>query len=106
MQGDGPDRQGPGSARTTTKGGSHDMRLKSLRPLLWMAAAAMVLSIAHIQGQQGAPASGEWRYWGADPGNSHYSPLDQIDRTNVKTLKVAWRWKSENLGPRIDSDWK
>src|SRR5688572_32166263 len=33
-------------------------------------------------------------------GNSKYSSLDQINRDNVKNLRVAWRWKSENFGPR------
>jgi quinoprotein glucose dehydrogenase len=85
------------------------MGMKSRQCLRWVTPvmAAMLLSSAvRIDGQQGAPKSGEWRYWGGDSGNSHYSPLDQIDRTNVKNLRVAWRWKSENLGPRPDSDWK
>jgi len=32
----------------------------------------------------------EWRHYGGDPGASRYSPLDQINRSNVKRLKVAW----------------
>ena len=32
--------------------------------------------------------------------NTKYSPLDQINRDNVKDLRIAWRWKSENHGPR------
>jgi quinoprotein glucose dehydrogenase len=52
-----------------------------------------------VSGQSGA-ANGEWPHWGADLGNSKYSPLDQINRDNVKTLRIAWRWKSDNFGPR------
>jgi quinoprotein glucose dehydrogenase len=48
----------------------------------------------------------EWRYWGGDAATSHYSPLAQIDRGNVRNLRLAWRWKSENFGPRPDDDWK
>jgi quinoprotein glucose dehydrogenase len=32
----------------------------------------------------------DWRATGGDPGNSRYSRLDQINRTNVAALRVAW----------------
>jgi quinoprotein glucose dehydrogenase len=32
----------------------------------------------------------DWRVTGGDPGNTRYSPLAQIDRSNVKWLRVAW----------------
>lgn len=35
----------------------------------------------------------EWPYYGADPGNSKYSPLTDIDAGNVGRLQVAWQWK-------------
>jgi quinoprotein glucose dehydrogenase len=41
-----------------------------------------------------AAAPGEWPVYGRDTWNSKYSPLTQIDRTNVAKLKVAWRWNS------------
>ena len=37
-----------------------------------------------------------WRP-GGDPA---YSPLDQIDATNVGDLEIAWRWAARNQGPR------
>jgi quinoprotein glucose dehydrogenase len=43
---------------------------------------------------------GEWRYYGGDAGSNKYSPLDQINKDTVKNLKIAWRWKSDNFGPR------
>ncbi len=52
-----------------------------------------------VSGQSGA-TNGEWPHWGADLGSSKYSPLDQINRDNVKNLRIAWRWKAENFGPR------
>src|SRR6185503_20256200 len=58
----------------------------------------LVLS-AFVSGQSGV-TNGEWPHWGGDQGNTKYSPLDQINRDNVKTLRIAWRWKSENYGPR------
>ena len=39
--------------------------------------------------QDGA-AGGEWRAYGADDSATKYSPLDQIDATNVGQLEVAW----------------
>src|SRR5438132_1132249 len=30
---------------------------------------------------------------------SRAAPPDQINRENVKDLRVAWRWKGQNFGP-------
>ncbi len=49
--------------------------------------------------QQGAPG-GEWPSYGGDLGNTRYSALDQIDSSNFADLEIAWRFKTENLGPR------
>ncbi len=35
--------------------------------------------------------TGEWSYFGADKAFTRYSPLDQIDRDNVRDLRVVWR---------------
>ena len=67
-----------------------------------LALSLMAISVAVsavVSGQTGA-TNGEWPHWGGDSGNTKYSPLDQINRDNVKTLRIAWRWKSENYGPR------
>jgi len=50
--------------------------------------------------------NGEWRWYGGDAGGTKYSPLDQINATNVKQLQIVWRWKSENFGPRPDFNWQ
>jgi quinoprotein glucose dehydrogenase len=34
---------------------------------------------------------GEWRHYGGDSGSTKYAPLDQIDRSNVGRLQIAWR---------------
>ncbi len=48
--------------------------------------------------------NGEWRYYGGDAASTRYSPLDQIDATNVGRLEVAWRWSSASLGQEaVDS---
>jgi glucose dehydrogenase len=30
----------------------------------------------------------------SDPLSTAYAPLDQINKDNFKTLKIAWRWKA------------
>src|ERR1700724_1648500 len=52
-----------------------------------------------ITGQSGAK-NGEWTTYGADLGNTRYSPLDQITAGNFNTLEVAWHFKTDSLGPR------
>jgi quinoprotein glucose dehydrogenase len=53
-------------------------------------AAALALLWATVAGEaQGG--KGEWRAYGGDPGARKYSPLDQINRNNVKSLRIAWR---------------
>ena len=48
------------------------------------------------------PRIGEWRTYGGDLSSTRYSPLDQITGQNFNTLRVAWRFKTESLGPRPD----
>jgi quinoprotein glucose dehydrogenase len=54
---------------------------------------------AATRGQSGA-RNGEWRTYGGDLGHTRYSPLDQISAENFNKLEVAWRFKTDNLGPR------
>ena len=60
----------------------------------------LVWSTAAVRGQSGAPANGEWPTYGGDLGHARYSPLDQITADNFDDLEVAWRFKTDNLGPR------
>ena len=52
-----------------------------------------------VAGQSGA-RNGEWTTYGADLSNTRYSPLDQVNAGNFSKLEVAWRFKTESLGPR------
>jgi len=42
----------------------------------------------------------EWRADGGDLRHQHYSPLSQITADNFNRLEVAWRFKTDSLGPR------
>ncbi len=69
--------------------------------------AAITLTPApSAHAQQGTPAGGEWRVNGGDAGSTRYSPLDQINAANVKTLQVVWRWKAQNMGPAPQAAWE
>ena len=68
--------------------------------------AIAVFSAAAAYAQYGTPASGEWRVNGGDAGSTRYSPLDQINASNVKNLQVVWRWKAQNMGPAPQAAWE
>lgn len=38
--------------------------------------------------------SQNWPSYGGDNGSTKYSPLDQIDKTNVNNLAIVWEWES------------
>lgn len=43
---------------------------------------------------RGGNPSREWRVYGGEPGQTRYSPLTQIDRSNVSRLKQAWVFRT------------
>jgi len=46
----------------------------------------------------------EWVTYGRDYAETHFSPLKQIDTSNVKRLGLAWSWETESpAGARIES---
>lgn len=70
---------------------------RRLAQVLW----GLVLCVgatAVALGQAGA-GDGEWRSYAADLASTRYSPLDQIDARNFGELEVAWRFRTDNLGP-------
>src|SRR5256885_543309 len=66
---------------------------------LFALAFALVGMNADVLGQV-KPKPGEWWTYGGDLASTRYSPLDQINKDNFKTLEVAWRFKTDFLGPR------
>ncbi len=69
------------------------------------ALAASVLLAGPALAQHGA-TNGEWHFYGGDAGSTKYSPLDQINASNVKDLKIVWEWKTQNFGKRPDFNWE
>jgi quinoprotein glucose dehydrogenase len=48
----------------------------------------------------GVPGAGDWPQYANDVRGTKYSPLDQINASNFNSLEVAWRFKTDILGPR------
>ena len=68
----------------------------------------LLLSATVTKAQQGA-RNGDWQAFGADLGSTKYTPLDQINASNVGSLQIVWRRPAldtyyRNLNPdqRID----
>ena len=70
-----------------------------LRTRATLFAASLCSMTVALSGQSGS-RNGEWPTYGGDLGNTRYAPLDQITAANFSTLEVAWRFKTDNLGPR------
>jgi len=73
--------------------------------MLLVFACAVFISVQAGRAQRGA-AAGEWRHYGGDAAGTKYSPLDQINASNVNRLQIAWRWKTANLGQSPDYNWQ
>src|SRR5579872_6997687 len=67
----------------------------------WALTLGFVLTFTTIRASaQSAASGGEWPTYGGDLANTRYRPLDQINASNFNKLEIAWRFKTENLGPR------
>ena len=70
----------PAAAQTTLPAAAQSL-VESYTPVT----EAMLLS----------PPEGEWLMWRGTYGHWGYSPLDQINASNVGTLRLAWAWTME-----------
>jgi glucose dehydrogenase len=65
-------------------------------------AALAVLCVLGVaargDGQVAAKATANWPIIGGTAGNSHYSRLKQINRSNVAQLKIAWKFETGQSG--------
>ena len=84
-------------------------RLKGIVAASFAVVAGAVWFSTGVQAQsrtntgQPSTAKGDWPMYTADLRGSKYSPLDQINSANFKNLEVAWRFKTDNLGPRLEN---
>ena len=76
------------------------MRLVKLAALV---AGVCITAIAALGGAGSSKsadkaATHDWPIYGGTTENNHFSPLAQINRTNVKQLSVAWTFDTEESG--------
>jgi len=79
-----------------------DHTLNASRRLGRARAAGLLLLVGLLAGGS-ALAQVDWPYVGGDPGRMRHSPLKQINRKNVKGLRVAWTFRTGGLDPKINS---
>ena len=74
---------------------------RPIRPVVMLSVVALLVGLATVSMRgQWTPKIGEWPTYGADLASTRYSPLDQINAANFSKLQLAFRFKTENLGPR------
>src|SRR5689334_16240260 len=75
--------------------------------LIVMTAAASGFSArgagAGEQANSAAAPGTAWPTYGGNLASHRYSPLDQITKDNFNKLEIAWRLKTDFLGPRPDT---
>jgi quinoprotein glucose dehydrogenase len=75
-------------------------------PAISLIACAFVLMPA-AQGQPVVATNQQtqsgWPTYGGNLASQRYSPLDQINKDNFKDLEIAWRLRTNFLGPRPDT---
>ena len=77
------------------------MNRLSSRLLVGAGALVTMIGLAGVSPRgQMAPKAGEWPTYSGDLAATRYSPLEQINATNFSKLQLAFRFKTDNLGPR------
>ncbi|HWW17256.1 MAG TPA: pyrroloquinoline quinone-dependent dehydrogenase [Candidatus Saccharimonadales bacterium] len=62
-----------------------------------IAAGFGMAGAGRVRARTGNVNDGEWPYYGHDAGGMRFSPLTQINRENVATLKVAWTFHTGDV---------
>jgi quinoprotein glucose dehydrogenase len=81
------------------------MLRSAVRVLLGLALCSMASGsiFPRVAGQGPSRLStknGDWPHYNADLKGTRYSPLEQIQGSNFNRLEIAWRFKTDSLGPR------
>lgn len=78
------------------------------RIILCLATLVAGVSLIALAQGRGGPAAGtavssNWTTYGGNLASHRYSALDQINKDNFKNLRIAWRLKTDFLGPTPDN---
>src|SRR5262252_1176534 len=89
----------------------HQTAKRATRTLLWTifsiaAGLIWIGPVAQAQSRSANQSTGtwhqkdtEWASYSADVRGTRYRPLNQIDASNFNKLEIAWRFKTDHLGP-------
>ena len=73
------------------------MHPSAFRHVAWLAVIVLLVGcLPTLRGDSIPPA--DWPSYGNDAGGTRYSLLAQIDRGNVKRLRVAWTYRTGETG--------
>jgi quinoprotein glucose dehydrogenase len=65
----------------------------------WFACILIFGALLRAHSQSAGPKqTQDWGAYGGDQAKTHYSPLAQINKSNVKQLEVAWSYDTEETG--------
>ena len=81
------------------------MRLLSTLTLTCFAVALLAIP-GPTAAQEPSTANGEWPSYGGNLSHDRYSPLDRITADNFNELELAWRFNTDNLGPRPETNYQ
>jgi quinoprotein glucose dehydrogenase len=56
----------------------------------------LVSEIGSARQKQQEPSNWNWETYGGEPQDAHYVPLDQINKSNVDQLKIAWAYRTQD----------
>jgi quinoprotein glucose dehydrogenase len=77
-----------------------------LVPALALVAIGLVWVAPRVTGQapgQPSTKNGDWPTFTAQLNGCKCSPADQINASNFSKLEIAWRFKTDNIGPRPEN---
>jgi glucose dehydrogenase len=66
------------------------LRMAARALCLWVALASEIPAQNHSQ-------EVDWSYYGGQAGGMRFSPLTQINKSNVQRLKVAWEFRTGDI---------
>lgn len=76
------------------------MHIRRASTRMWL----VVCSLGNLLSAQTSTRPGaEWPSYGATAANLKYSALDQINKSNLKQLKIAWRWTSIDEATKLEA---
>jgi quinoprotein glucose dehydrogenase len=79
--------------------------MRTVFPVVTAACIVFSMAVASSNAQNGrtSGATVQWPTYGGNLASHRYSPADQITKDNFSTLQIAWRLKTDFLGPRPDT---